>query len=224
MPALWPLDVGTITRIVRCCDASRAFDRGFYSVRICAGEKVGLVSRRMPIQKPGGSRQCYATPPEFIRAVEARFGWLDWDLAATDKNAVTECYFTKRENALMRPWISNERTIKKLPNRSPRWQFWLNPPYQHLAPWFAKCVKEQRRLSTGSILVLVPASVGANWFRNYVWNQANVFFLDGRLCFIPKEPYPKDLMLCVYRNVRRTVSMNIWDWRNNKLYKQRKNK
>lgn len=171
------------------------------------------MARRMPRQKPGRSRQCYVTPLEFIRAVEARFGFLDFDLAATDKNAKANAYFTKRHNALKQPWICRERL------RIPDWRYWLNPPYGHLSPWFRKCVDEQRRLTTGSFIVLVPASVGSDWFRQYVWNQASVYFLDGRICFIPNEPYPKDLMICLYRNVRRKVSINIWEWQKNIIYK-----
>lgn len=178
------------------------------------------MARRMPRQKPGRSRQCYVTPPEFIRAVEARFGFLDFDLAATRKNRVTPACFTKRENALKRQWITKARTCNNLlVDRSSKWRFWLNPPYAHLSPWFRKCVEQQRRLTTGSFIVLVPASVGSDWFRQYVWNQASVYFLDGRICFIPNEPYPKDLMICLYRNVRRKVSMNIWEWQKNIIYK-----
>lgn len=179
------------------------------------------MARSMPRQKPGRSRQCYVTPREFIRAVEARFGFLDFDLAATDKNAKASCYFTKRQNALKRQWITKNRTSNKLlVDRSSKWRFWLNPPYGHLSPWFRKCVEQQSRLTTGSFIVLVPASVGSDWFRKYVWNQASVYFLDGRICFIPNEPYPKDLMICLYRNVRRKVTMNIWEWQADRIYKQ----
>lgn len=176
--------------------------------------------RRMPRQKPGRSRQCYKTPPEFIKAVERRFGVLDFDLAATLKNRITPACFTKRENALKRKWITNYQLGKHLADRSGKWQFWLNPPYAHLSPWFKKCVDEQSRLTTGSFIVLVPASVGSDWFRKYVWNVASVYFLDGRICFIPNEPYPKDLMLCLYRNRRRKVTVNIWEWQADRIYKQ----
>lgn len=180
------------------------------------------MSRRMPRQKPGRSRQCYVTPPEFIKAVEARFGVLDFDLAATDKNAKATSYFTKRQNALKRQWIFKTWPCLAADGylQKPSWRFWLNPPYAHLSPWFKKCVDEQRRLTTGSFIVLVPASVGSDWFRKYVWNVASVYFLDGRICFIPNEPYPKDLMLCIYRNRRRKVSMNIWEWQADRIYKQ----
>jgi phage N-6-adenine-methyltransferase len=180
------------------------------------------MSRLMPRQKPGRSRQCYVTPPEFIRAVEARFGVLDFDLAATLKNRITPGCFTKRQDALKHLWIC--KTWPHLSNegflRSPKWRFWLNPPYGHLSPWFRKCVKEQSRLTTGSFIVLVPASVGSDWFRKYVWNKASVYFLDGRICFIPNEPYPKDLMVCIYRNVRRVLTVNIWEWQKDRIYKQ----
>ena len=40
----------------------------------------------------GSSRQDWGTPPEFLDAVRARFGALDWDLAAHRKNAVSARY------------------------------------------------------------------------------------------------------------------------------------
>jgi phage N-6-adenine-methyltransferase len=171
-----------------------------------------MALRRMPIQKPGRSRQCYVTPTDFMVAVVTRFGPIDFDLAATEKNSKADRFFTLRQNALLRPWVSDPG--------DERLRYWLNPPYNHLRPWFAKCIEERDALTTGEILVLVPASIGSNWFLNYVWNKADVYFLKNRLCFITGEPYPKDLILCQYRNSRKASVIAIWDWKKDKLYKQ----
>ena len=143
---------------------------------------------RMPKQKPGRSRQCYATPAEFIRAVENRFGALDFDLAATERNAKAKRFYTRRQNSLIREW-------KPL-----HYHFWLNPPYGHIMPWSAKCESVASQLTNdGAIYLLVPASVCSRWFISHVWGKATVNFISPRLCFIRGEPYPKDLMLCEYK-------------------------
>lgn len=49
------------------------------------------------------------------------------------------------------------------------------------------------------ILMLVPASVGSNWYRDFVFRKAQTVFINGRIKFLGQmQPYPKDLMLCVF--------------------------
>jgi hypothetical protein len=91
-----------------------------------------------------------------------------------------------------------------------QWGF-LNPPFFDIAPWAEKCAT-----SPSPVLFLVPASVGSNWFRDFVHNAASqVLFLNGRLYFDPAHPtwgYPKDCMLCVYDNSGRETEYEPWDW------------
>jgi phage N-6-adenine-methyltransferase len=166
----------------------------------------------MPRQKPGRSRQCYVTPREFIKAVNYRFGPLDFDLAATPKNAQADRFYTRRQNSLKRPWEPLDLT------------FWLNPPFGHLNPWALKCAETAPQLErSGSVLLLVPASVCSNWFRDHVWGKAFVNLLSPRLCFIRDEPYPKDLMLCVFKRKKpRPDQMFVfWDWQSKTLTSQK---
>lgn len=172
----------------------------------------------MPRQKPGRSRQCYVTPVEFMQAVESRFGRIDFDLAATRINAKAPHFYTAQQNALRYPWIASDRRCQ-----SSRTHFWLNPPYRHITPWVRRATEEQRRLSSGWFLVLLPASVGSNWFRKYVFNFASVYFLEGRICFNKRQPYPKDCMLLQYRNPRKDLLINIWDWKRDKLFEEKNN-
>jgi phage N-6-adenine-methyltransferase len=168
-----------------------------------------LAAKTMPRQKPGRSRQNYETPSDFIAAVEQRYGKIDFDLAASPTNAKSECYYTKRQNALTKMWAG------EAPNRA--FTYWLNPPYRFIDPWVEKCVLESPFLSRGQILVLLPAAVGSRWFEKWVWKKAEIRFLQGRICFIPGEPYIKDSMLLRYRNPRFGTSISIWDWKNNRL-------
>jgi len=153
----------------------------------------------VPKQKPGRSRQDYETPKDFYAEVGRLFGYPTFDLAASYKNAKAAAFYTKNIDALSTLW--------------PKELCWLNPPFKDIQPWVKKCV-----VSPGTnILVLVPASVGSNWFRDYVFNLARVYFLNPRLSFDGTAPYPKDLMLLHYTDDtrRRTFDSRyqIFNWR-----------
>lgn len=142
------------------------------------------------------SKQDYATPPEFIVAVEKRFGPLEFDIAASPENRKAERYWTEADNALDQDW--NNLGLA-----------WLNPPFANIAAWAESC---KAALSTNQqrTLLLVPASVGSNWFRDHVHRHALVLGVNGRLSFDGKDPYPKDLILCCYGF---GVGFDVWDWR-----------
>ncbi len=166
----------------------------------------------MPKQKPGRSRQCYATPWSFIQAVESRFGLLDFDLAATPKNAKAGRFFTLRQNALKQIWQPDY------------YRYWLNPPFRRILPWVEKCALTAPTLTErGRIILLVPASVSSRWFQTYVFGRAFVNFFSPRLCFLRNEPYPKDLMLCIYRKRKPRIDEQFcyWDWQTSTLTNQR---
>ncbi len=155
-------------------------------------------SRVLPLQRPGRSKQTYATPLDFIEAVERRFEPIAFDLAANSRNAKAARYFTMRDNALSKPWTLLRGLL------------WLNPPFAHLAPWVAKCEDEAGRRAR--IVLLVPAAVGSNWFARHVWRKATTLFLSPRLTFDgERTPYPKDLMLCVYDR-RFPATADVWRW------------
>jgi len=176
-----------------------------------------MVARSMPKQKPGRSKQTYGTPQVFIAAVVKRFGTLHFDLAASATNAKADSYYTARQNALTCDWIAGPKGEEYRAS----YTCWLNPPYSYLLPWIRKCDRERHLLTSGQILVLVPASVGSTWFRDWVWNKASVYFLDERISFISNQPYPKDLMLLRYRKPSLSTPITIWSWRADKLIKQR---
>ena len=152
---------------------------------------------RMPAQKPYRSRQDYATPRTFLDAVESRFGKLGWDLACSKTNCVVPgSGFTEADDSLAQDWNS---LIGHL---------WLNPPFGNIAPWARKCAQFR---GDGAIFLLVPASVGSNWFRDHVFGKSRVLFLNPRLSFDGKAPFPKDLMLCIFGLGYDGVA--LWGWR-----------
>lgn len=173
--------------------------------------QVAPAPRRMPEQKPGRSKQDYATPRPFLEAVKRKFGiprW-DYDLAASPENTVAQHFFCEEENSLAQDWdmIPHERDGVAL--RS----LWLNPPFANIAPWAAKCALYQ---GPARIFFLVPAAVGSNWWRDSVHERANVFFLNGRLSFDGVGSYPKDTALCLYPKCPNIVSYSeysVWNWK-----------
>jgi phage N-6-adenine-methyltransferase len=151
------------------------------------------------------SIQDYATPANFIAAVERRFGPIVFDLAADASNAKAREYFTEKRNALAESW-------------SPRvlgdGLFWLNPPFKRIAPWAQKCAKEGAR--GARIALLVPAAIGSNWYRDWCWQQSFTPALNGRLHFDPLRPtwgYNKDCMLCLFGDDSLAGTFGVWKWK-----------
>lgn len=156
-----------------------------------------------PAQCPHTSKQNYSTPHEFIAAVESKFGHIGFDLAAEQETSKAGPYscFTKEDDALTKDWVADAST--------PKGWLWLNPPFGDIGAFAEKCATESAK--GARILMLVPASIGSNWFRDHVLGKAMVFGLNPRMSFDGKNVYPKDLMLCVYAHGMHGFSQ--WRWK-----------
>lgn len=169
----------------------------------------------MPQQKPGRSKQDYATPKDFIAAVKKRLGITEFahDFAADRRNRKAETFFSRKDSAFNYSpleWAVASGLDNAMGHDS--WG-WLNPPFDDIAPWAnrASLCKDEG----GQIAMLVPASVGSNWFRDHVDGHALVLALNGRLAFMLDQPtwlYPKDCILCLYSELL-TPGFEVWDWR-----------
>ena len=158
--------------------------------------------RSMPAQRPATSEQSVATPTEFLKKVKELLGIEDfsWDLAAEAHNSVApNCrYFDEEQNSLIQPW-----------HNIGGW-CWLNPPFSDIKPWAMKAYEESRK--GAKVAMLVPASTGSNWFREWVDGKAFVNLLNGRLTFVGHtSPYPKDCMLLLYSKYIRG-GYYVWRW------------
>lgn len=168
--------------------------------------------RTGPTINRGKGNNNAATPWKFIGAVVEKFGKLKYDLACTRANSKAQfgIYHDEGLDALTMPWA----VMKSDEGDGKGWYqplLYLNPPFTNITPWARKCAEE---VQLGArILLLVPASVGANWFEQWVWPYADVYSV-GRMVFdncYDKEgqlittPYIKDLILCHF------------DWRNETL-------
>lgn len=154
--------------------------------------------RTGPSIKRGKSEQEVGTPRVFLDAVEERFGRICVDLAASESNAVCASFFDEEQNSLVQDWSELEGTC------------WLNPPFANIAPWAEKLSSVRDRL--GWTLMLVPASVGSNWYREHIQDKCFELYLNGRITFVGSEQgYPKDLALfCAGFGVR---GSDTWRWR-----------
>lgn len=162
-----------------------------------------------PTLKRGKSSGDIWTPQIFIDACVDKFGPLTVDLAASAVNSKAPYFYSQADNALApdKQW----RIFPRL--------CWLNPPFANITPWVRKCVEEWEHGWKG--LVLIPGSIGAAWYWQFVEAQANVYSV-GRMrfdnCFDEAgEPvtteYAKDLILCHYDRTVEHVPMQRWLWK-----------
>lgn len=159
----------------------------------------------MPKQKPHRSFQSYQTPPELLAAIKKRLciNYFDIDLAATRENAVCPYYYSLEEG---RDSLGDNSW--QAPDEN-GWA-WCNPPYSDIRPWVAKAYAESEQ--GAQIVMLVPASVGANWWRDYVDGKAFISFLNDRITFVGCDNvYPKDCALLFYTPWGFT-GHEIWSW------------
>jgi len=127
----------------------------------------------MPAQKPGRSKQDYGTPWHLIHAIEARWGKLTIDLAARADNAKAPAFITPEENSLNQDWG------KRIGNGLA----FLNPEFDDIEPWAAKCAGRLDRPKQGGIIKLVPASIGSEWFAENCEGKSKVIGLRPRIKF-----------------------------------------
>lgn len=174
-----------------------------------------------PLQKPGRSKQTYGTPWPLIRAIEARWGPLSIDLAASACEAKAPMFITPEQNSLVQNW--DELIGDGLG--------FLNPEFADIDPWAAKCAACLK-----SIINLTPASIGSEWFANRCDGKAKVVGLRPRIAFegchnlFPKghpragerrckppcvgcASYPKDCMLLLWGSRFQKESIfQTWRW------------
>jgi len=136
----------------------------------------------MPPQKPGLSKQDYHTPKAFLAAVKRRWGIDQFahDFAADASNTVATHFWDEQDDSLSKSPDSWAMAIWRTGMVNP-WG-WLNPPFGNIAPW-ASLAMQTGQLG-GRLFLLVPAGIGANWYRDWVDGYAHVLALNGRLCFI----------------------------------------
>ena len=126
----------------------------------------------------------WATPWEFFRQLDAEFHF-NLDPCSTHENAKCADHFTKAEDGLSQNWGG-----KKV---------FCNPPYgRELPKWIRKAHDEAEE---GALVVmLIPARTDTRAFHDYIYHQAEIRFIRGRIKFgDAKTSAPFPSMLVIFR-------------------------
>lgn len=128
------------------------------------------------------SQTCeWATPLDLFAKLDKEFRFT-LDPCSTSENAKCEKFFTIRENGLSQSW-EGERVF-------------VNPPYgNQLSKWVKKAHQERLK---AYVVMLLPARTDTRWWHNYIYGQAEIRFLKGRLKFGASKnsaPFPSVLVI-----------------------------
>lgn len=150
------------------------------------------------------------TPWEFIHAIIKRFSALSVDLTGSEINRKAPRVITAEMNSLKCDWTGELNGGLG----------WDNPPFGNITPWTRKHAEERQQ--GANTLLLVPGSIGANWYWDFVEPYAHVLSV-GRMCFdncfdrktgeLVTTVYAKDLILCHYEPNVAPRRMERWRWK-----------
>ncbi len=149
------------------------------------------------------SKQDHDTPIELIKVIEELKGRsFIVDLAATSENSKASHYLTPEMDSLSISWA----------NIFSGGMGWLNPEFGMIRAFMEKCAKEGG--SDFTIYGLVPASIGALWYREHVYPYATTYALHPRLPFEGwhETAFPKDCILCEYGPDARPTIVEPLEW------------
>lgn len=158
------------------------------------------------------SKQDYQTPKNFIQAVENRFGKISFDLAASAHNTQHERYFAApgSEDLFAEGYDLFAQDLGALSKTVARRSImWLNPEFKRIEP-YAEKIATAKLVNEVRIGFLVPASIGSNWYRDFVYGKSATKHLHGRLCFDGIHPFPKDCLFALFGDSE--LGTTIWEW------------
>ena len=126
----------------------------------------------------------WETPGWLFNELDREFGF-NLDVCATKENAKYDMYFSPEDDGLSQDWMGLT--------------CWMNPPYgREIGDWIKKAYEES--LQGATVVCLLPARTDTAWFHEYIYEQAEIRFLRGRLRFDGANnsaPFPS--MVVVFR-------------------------
>lgn len=132
-------------------------------------------------------RDDWETPSEIFDPLNQEFSF-NLDPCASSQNAKCPRYFTPVEDGLRQTWAGE--TV------------FMNPPYGRvIGKWVRKAWEEWQKGAT--VVCLLPARVDTAWFHDYIFGQAEIRFIRGRVYFrqnggeVDRAPFPS--MIAVYK-------------------------
>lgn len=118
------------------------------------------------------------TPLEFRNSYETPFYLVNWldslfdfevDLASSDENTICDNHLTLEQDSLKQNWSKFKRGF-------------LNPPYDDVAPWVTKAIKEQAKGFT--TVMLIPTPNGEAYYEEIFNHSSDIIYITGRISFI----------------------------------------
>lgn len=133
-------------------------------------------------------KNIWETPQSLFDELNEEFEFT-LDAAASDWNHKLDNYYTIEEDGLLQDW--GGQTV------------WCNPPYgnKETGIWTRKCYEESLKPNT-TVVLLLPARTDRKSFHDYIYHNAEIRFVKGRLKFemggepIGTAPFPS--MLCIF--------------------------
>lgn len=125
----------------------------------------------------------WETPQDFFDRLDEEFHFT-LDVCALPENAKCKKFYTPEQDGLSQPWHGI---------------CWCNPPYgRGILDWVRKA-----KLSVdggNTVVMLLPARTDTRWFHDYIYGQAEIRFLRGRLKFGGcKNSAPFPSMVVIFR-------------------------
>ena len=123
----------------------------------------------------------WSTPQDVFDKLNEEFSFT-LDPAATNENHKCQKYYTKETDGLSKDW-SGETVF-------------CNPPYgREIGRWVKKAAE-----SKATVVMLLPARTDTKWFHDYIYGNAEIRFIKGRLKFGGAQnsaPFPS--MVVIFR-------------------------
>ena len=125
----------------------------------------------------------WATPQWFFDKLNQEFNFT-LDPCATEDNAKCSKFYTVTENGLIQNWGG--------------YCVFCNPPYgREITEWVKKAYETHHQYGN-TIVMLLPARTDTRWFHDYIYKQAEIRFIKGRLKFGDSKnsaPFPNMLVI-----------------------------
>ena len=108
----------------------------------------------------------WETPQAFFDKLNAEFHFT-LDACAIPSNAKCTHFFTPEQDGLKQTWGG---------------KIWCNPPYgRGIGAWVQKAYQSAQ--DGALVVMLLPARTDTKWFHDYIYGQAEIRFIKGRLKF-----------------------------------------
>lgn len=131
------------------------------------------------------SSELWETPQFLFDDLHKEFNFT-LDACALLCNAKCKDYFSPMQDGLSQSWKTTGAV-------------WVNPPYgKKITLWVKKAYEESKKGQT--VVMLLPVRTDTLYFHNYIYNNAEIRFIKGRLHFNnSKNAAPFPSMIVIFR-------------------------